>query len=460
MTGSDKLEGRAAELTAFLGRHQEIGGWEEEWAGVPLKFRAYVGDEATAREYVGSVRAIVFRGEEVLVADAGGFMELTVGGRPDPGETVEAALVREVAEETGWRTTPGPVVGFIHARRQEGGKMPGPDWRRPDPDFISPVYVAEALEFDATRLEADAKPVRFIPISEALAQLHPLLKLFLERAVAVRAAVDQGGPTPYPDVNEVLRGFLEGARRILGQDFVGMYLYGSLAAGDFSPERSDIDFVVVTEEEVTPEQLALLKEMHDRFVASDSPWAMEIDGSYIPRAALRRYEKERARHPHIERGVGKLRVEQFHADWVIQRHILRECGVVLAGPPAHTLIDPVTPEEIRSAVRSQAVYGWGPVGEAADPAALRQRGGQVYAVLTMCRLLHTLETGEVASKQVAARWALQSLQALDARWRPLIERALAWKKTDSQEPIPGDAEETAALIRLASDRWRAQRAQD
>lgn len=262
-------------------------------------------------------------------------------------------------------------------------------------------------------------------------------------------------PTPYGDVNEVLRGFLEGARRVLGEGFVGMYLYGSLAAGDFGPARSDIDFVVVTEKEVTDEQLAGLEEMHGRFVASDPPWAMEIDGSCIPRAAMRRYERESAKHPHIERGVGKLRVEEFWPDWVIQRHVLREHGVALAGPPARTLIDPVTPEEMRAAVRSQAVHRWAPIGEVRDPAAapaLQQRGGQVYAVLTMCRMLHTLETGEVVSKQASGRWALA---ALDARWRPLIERALAWKKTDAQEAVPGEAEETAALIRLTAQRWRA-----
>jgi hypothetical protein len=32
--------------------------------------------------------------------------------------------------------------------------------------------------------------------------------------------------------------------------------------------------------------------------------------------------------------------------WVIHRHMLREHGVVLAGPPPHTLIDPVQPDEL------------------------------------------------------------------------------------------------------------------
>ena len=49
---------------------------------------------------------------------------------------------------------------------------------------------------------------------------------------------------------------------------------------------------------------------------------------------------------------------------------------------------------------------------------------QAYAILTMCRALYTLETGAVASKPVAARWAQA---ALGTRRAVLIERALAWR---------------------------------
>src|SRR5206468_1611515 len=46
-----------------------------------------------------------------------------------------------------------------------------------------------------------------------------------------------------------------------------------------------------------------------------------------------------------------------------------------------------------------------------------------YAVLTMCRMHYTLQYGVVVSKPLAARWAEATL---DARWRPLIQAALAW----------------------------------
>ena len=451
---SGELPPVPADLAQFLAGCAPLGGWDETWAGIPLRFQAYLTTDLPPAAYTGSVRAFVFRGGldgEVLAVENGSGYDLVAGGRPDPGETLHDALVREVAEETGWTVTPGQVCGVVHARRTDPTCVSGSDWRRPDPDFADPLFIAQAERFDPAALLPDEHPSRFLPAAYAAALVDPLQRAYLERILAIRRTLSlPAGPTIYSDVNAVLQGFLEGAGAVLGEGLVGMYLYGSLATGDFSPDRSDIDFVAVTEEEVTDAQLAALKAMHDRFLASDSPWANEIDGSYIPRAAMRRYDPAHARHPHIERGVGILRLERFRPDWVIQRDVLHRHGVTVAGPPPHTLIDPVSPTDIYQAVRSLVLNSWAPVPD--DPDELHHWGGQVYAVLTMCRMLHTLETGRAGSKQAAGGWARD---ALGPPWTALIDRALAWKKTNPQESTPQDRAAVADLIRLAVSRWRA-----
>lgn len=255
-------------------------------------------------------------------------------------------------------------------------------------------------------------------------------------------------PTPYPDVNAILHELLTGVQAILGDHFVGLYLHGSLASGDFNLHRSDIDFVVVTDDELPDEMLPALEAMHARMAAGDSPWGAELEGSYIPRKALRRYDPAQARHPHIERG-GRLRVEQHDSDWVIQRHILREHGVVVAGPAPHTLIDPIPPGELRRAVLDLFRGWWAPMLH--DPTRLRHPGYQVYAALTMCRILYTLQHGIVVSKPVAARWAQETLSE---RWAALIERALAWRNGEPFEYL----DETLDLIRYTLE--RSQQASD
>ena len=109
-------------------------------------------------------------------------------------------------------------------------------------------------------------------------------------------------PTPYPDVNAVLHVLLSGVQTILGNHFIGMYLYGSLASGDFDPQRSDIDFVVVTADGLPDEMLPALEAMHARLAASGLKWAAKLEGAYVPLSAIRRHDPSDAPRPQINEG--------------------------------------------------------------------------------------------------------------------------------------------------------------
>ena len=249
-------------------------------------------------------------------------------------------------------------------------------------------------------------------------------------------------PTPYPDVNAVLHVLLSGVQTILGNHFVGMYVYGSLASSDFDPQRSDIDFLVVTADELPDEMLSALEAMHDRITASGLKWATKIEGSYIPQQALRRYDPTHALHPSLSVD-GNFHMCQHASDWVIQRHIIREQGIVMAGPAPQTLIDPIQPNDLRRAALGILREWWSPMLH--DPARLHSSEYQAYAILTMCRSLYTLQYGTVASKPVTARWAQE---ALGERWAALIERALAWRHDAQLDNL----NETLDFIRYTLER--------
>ncbi len=243
-------------------------------------------------------------------------------------------------------------------------------------------------------------------------------------------------PTPYPDVNVVLLRLLTEAQAVLGEAFVGLYLYGSLSSGDFDPHRSDIDFVVVTSDMLPDETIQQLAALHDRLAASGLKWAAKLEGTYITQAALRRYNSADGPFPGINEG--RFYIAHHQSDWIIQRHILREYGAVLAGPPPHTLIDPVQPDDIRRAVRGILREWWQPMLN--EPSQFRSTEYQAYAVLTMCRALHALDSGTVVSKPVAARWAQTTL---DGRWHALIDFALLWQPGDEVDHF----EEMVEIIR-------------
>jgi predicted nucleotidyltransferase len=256
-------------------------------------------------------------------------------------------------------------------------------------------------------------------------------------------------PTPDPDINAILRELLSNVQTILGHHFVGMYLEGSLANGDFDA-ASDVDFIVVSDEDISGDRFTALQTMHERIAASNSPWATELEGSYIGRRALRRYDPAHALHPNIERGRNeRLKLADHDAAWVIHRYILRERGITLAGPPPHTLVDPVSPTDLRQAMRSMLPRWVTPILQ--DPARIHARGYQSFIVLSLCRVLYTLQHGAVVSKRVAAHWAQESL---DESWVSPIERAWEGRRNPDEAASSADIQRTLDFIRYTLERSR------
>ncbi len=247
-------------------------------------------------------------------------------------------------------------------------------------------------------------------------------------------------PTPYLDVNQLLKLLLSHVKEILGKQFVGMYLYGSLSSGDFNPETSDIDFLVVTTDALSDETITALKAMHQQTWATSLKRAGELEGAYVPRALIRRHDPAGAECPTVNEG--RFYLAPLGSDWIIQRHVVREHGVVVEGPDPKTLIDPVSPEEIRGSVKSVLQEWWFPMLE--DPSWLRDHGNKyhAFAVITMCRVLHALEHGNVVSKPKAIQWARQKL---GDRWKGLIDKAVAASRHETQDYF---LDETLDLIRF------------
>jgi hypothetical protein len=229
--------------------------------------------------------------------------------------------------------------------------------------------------------------------------------------------------------------------RILGSQFVGMYLDGSLTSGDFD-EDSDIDFVVATVDDISADLFSKLQAMHDRIATIDSRYAVQLEGSYISQPGLRCYDPEHALHPNIERGTGeRLKLVQ-HADWWnIHRYILRERGITIVGPAPQTLIDPVSPDDLRRAMLS-ILGGWA-TQILDNPTTINRRGYQSYVVLSLCRILYTLQFGDVVSKPFAARWAKETL---GDPWVSLIDRAWEGRHHPEEGAESKDINETLDFI--------------
>ncbi len=97
-------------------------------------------------------------------------------------------------------------------------------------------------------------------------------------------------PTPNSELNRVLRKLTLRVQHILKGNFIGAYLQGSFAVGGFD-QHSDVDFIVVTEQDLAPKEVDALQAMHDRIYQLDSEWAQHLERSYFPKEILRDFTK-------------------------------------------------------------------------------------------------------------------------------------------------------------------------
>jgi len=235
------------------------------------------------------------------------------------------------------------------------------------------------------------------------------------------------------DLLAVLTALVEGARNALVDNYRGAYLQGSFALGAGDGD-SDVDFLVVTVGTVDEAQLAALADMHAQFPDSPVGWAQHLEGSYVPASQLRGPAGVGDGWLYVDNGSRRIEPSS-HDDTALTRWVLREHGIVLAGPAPVTLLNPVAAADLRTEAVTTALR-WQEAIEATD-GALSSALAQQQHVLALCRVLYTLEHAEVTSKELAARWALQ---ALDPQWRPLITQAIEerphpWERVHQQADV-------------------------
>lgn len=223
-------------------------------------------------------------------------------------------------------------------------------------------------------------------------------------------------PTPYPELNAVLQELVESMQAVLGDNFVALYLQGSFAVGDFD-EHSDVDFIVVIKEEISERQLQALQAMHQRVYNLESKWAQHLEGSYFPEDVLRDYTQNGEPLWYLDNGSQSLEWSN-HCNTVLVRRVVREYGIVLAGPSPEKVVDPIPAPVLRQEILA-TINDWGQE-ILTEPDRYNNRFYQSFIVLSYCRMLHDLHTGRPGSKLAGAEWAKERL---DPSWAGLIDRS-------------------------------------
>lgn len=218
-----------------------------------------------------------------------------------------------------------------------------------------------------------------------------------EGARAAQGADASGQQQPPVELAEYLDEVVERVRRVLGDELVGVYLAGSGALGGYIHGRSDVDVAVVVRE-------PLDRATKDELVAS-----LRHEALPCPTRGLELVVYAQGRPlPELNLNTGErmafLATFEPGTDsphwFVLDRAIIGQRGVVLAGPPPADGLVPPTEDELLEALAVGIQWYRDRPEEPRDDAALNAVRSRAY-----------LETGRWASKAEAVELLLDEISS-------------------------------------------------
>jgi predicted nucleotidyltransferase len=239
-----------------------------------------------------------------------------------------------------------------------------------------------------------------------------------------------------PEIRLMLGLLQQGIQQVLGAKLAGLYVVGSLVTGDFDFRSSDLDLIAVLADDPTEAEIAALGTMHAEIARQQPRWDDRIEVIYVTAARLKGDMADYT-FPITSPGEPFHIRDIHHDDWIVNWHNLREVGLPLLGADPKTLVAPVSREWLAEVVRTQArmTLDW---ISPSDPL-----GSQAYAMLTLCRALVLVRTGQSVSKKQAAAWVAERYP----HWADLAERMLIWRAAGVNQ-MPGHAEQFPETLRF------------
>lgn len=249
----------------------------------------------------------------------------------------------------------------------------------------------------------------------------------------------------------VLSDLREAWSSALAGRLLGLSMHGSLVAGDFAEDRSDLDLLAVLDGDPDENLLAVLAALHADLDRRHSRWAGRIEVEYVSLEATRHAAHGGAGRGHVIARVSpgeSLHLLPATTHRVVTWSAVHDHGRRLLGPPADKLLPAVDANLVRSALLDH-VRDWPTwVTQMTTP------GAQSYAVLTLCRAFQRLQNGQQLSKRQSADPTIAALP----QWADLIIWAREWWYNAGEDTDPGSVDDVRVFVNelsaaiLASER--------
>lgn len=236
------------------------------------------------------------------------------------------------------------------------------------------------------------------------------------------------------DYEKLLYDFTEMSRNVLGRNLTGVYLHGSAAMGCFNPQKSDLDLILVVNNDI-PDDTKLEFMKHAVRLQENAP-AKGMEWSIV---------KKEFCNPFVYPTPYELHFSPMHLKWFLQKPqeyvkrmkgtdrdlaahfmIIHRYGKVLYGEAVGEAFGEVGRDAYLDSIRSDI-----------ENAREDIRSDPMYMTLNLCRVLAYLREDLVLSKKEGGAWGTGRLPQ---EFHALIRAALqSYESDEEMEFLPETA---------------------
>lgn len=247
-------------------------------------------------------------------------------------------------------------------------------------------------------------------------------------------------------IPEVVRAMLDeyvfNLRIYFGSKVFGVYLYNSIALGAFDENKSDIDFVTVLNEKFTNGEVQALREVHRR-LKKTFKFAKRMEGMYITIDEVGKCDFEL--DPYVYFAGGKLHSGHYDANYITW-WTLSKCGIEVESPKISKLSIATYFDNVLENMDYNLNCYW--KSKLNSKIIFFSDTWVEFSVLTMCRIMYTIKSGDVISKVQAAESIIEDIPE---DFRIIVKEALRIRKGKNSKSFYGSrfkrGKDTKAFIK-------------
>lgn len=210
---------------------------------------------------------------------------------------------------------------------------------------------------------------------------------------------------------------------ILSSNLVGIYIHGSIAFGCFNWDKSDIDFLVVVNEEISQKTKLCLLEVLESLRKHSPPKGLEM--SVVLKKFCIDFKYPTPYELHFSNGLLERYLDNplllcdnnLKTDKDLAAHftIIKQVGIVLCGLPIDDVFGEVPMEKYIDSIKYDI-----------ENARIEILKNPVYIVLNLCRVNSYIKDKLILSKEQGGKWGLNNLPK---QYYDIIAQALHCYKT-------------------------------